>query len=239
MHSSDWLALLSPTTPVVLSPTVLAAVFVAAAALSIPRATWRWFGLFTTLVHELGHALAALLSGRVVRGVRVRPDHSGETVSAGVRGHVLSGIAGYPAPAIVGLAELWAVTRGWQAIAIAAAGVVLVLTLVVIRNALGVLVVLAGVAASAALLLLADSTVQAYALLVVGTALLVGAVRGYASLLAVHRSRRDLASSDAHLLARRTRVPAALWLLLFAVAIGGCWALTLWAVTVRLQGQLL
>ena len=109
------------------------AVLVGAAALSIPRATWRWFGLFTTLVHELGHAVAAILSGRVVHGIRIRRNHSGDALSSGrgVLGTVVSGLMGYPAPAIVGAAQLWCVFNGYTAAALFVGGVVLVLTLLV------------------------------------------------------------------------------------------------------------
>ena len=57
----------------------------------------------------------------------------------------------------------------------------------------------------------------------IGTALLVGSVRGLATVIGVHARRRDqLQTSDAYLLFRRTGVPSPVWLLLFAVVIGGC-----------------
>lgn len=201
------------------------AIVAVAAVLSIPRVTWAWFGLFTTLVHELGHAVAALLTGRVIHGIRIRRNHSGEAVSSGRGGvgPVISGFFGYPAPAIVGAAHLWSVFNGYTAIALFVGGVVLVLTLLVIRNLFGVLVVLASAGASALLWFSATPEVQGYALLVIGTALLVGSVRGLATVIGVHTRRRDqLQTSDAYLLFRRTGVPSPVWLLLFAVVIGGC-----------------
>src|SRR5690554_3133709 len=201
------------------------AILVAAAALSVPRATWQWFGLFTTLVHELGHAFAALLSGRVVHGIRIRRNHSGDALSSGrgVLGTVVSGVMGYPAPAVVGAAQLWCVFHGYTAAALFVGGVVLVLTLLVIRNLFGVLVVLVSAAASAALWVYASAEVQGYALLVLGIALLVGSVRGLFGVIGVHTSRRtQLQTSDAYLLFRRTGVPSPLWLALFAVIIGAC-----------------
>lgn len=205
--------------------TVLVAILAAAGALSIPRVTWRYFGLFTTLVHELGHAVAGLLTGRTVHGIRIRRNHSGEALSSG-RGtlsSVVSGVFGYPAPAIVGAAQLWSVASGYSAVALFAGGVVLMLTLIVIRNLFGVLVVVASVAASAALWFLASPQLQGYALLVLGTALLVGSVRGLATVVGVHvRRRGSLATSDAYLLYRSTGVPSPVWLALFAIVIGGC-----------------
>ena len=208
---------------------MFAIVVIAAAALSIPRFTWQWFGLFTTLVHELGHAVAAILTGRFVHGIRIRRNHSGEAVSSGRGGFgsAVSGFFGYPAPAIVGAAQLWSVFEGYTAIALVAGGVILVLTLLVVRNLFGVLVVLASAAVSAALWFYATPEVQSYALLVIGTALLVGSVRGWLTVVGVHLRRRDqLQTSDAYLLYRSTHVPSPVWLGLWAGLIGACIAFT-------------
>ena len=205
---------------------MLLGILAVAAALSIPRVTWQQFGLFTTLVHELGHAVAGLLTGRTVTGIRIRRNHSGEALSTGRGsiGPVVSGVFGYPAPAIVGAAQLWSVFNGYTAIALFAGGVALVLTLLVIRNLFGVLVVLASAGVSAALWFFATAEQQSYALLALGTALLVGSVRALATVIRVHtRGRGQLSSSDAYLLYKRTGVPSVVWLLLFTAAIGGCW----------------
>jgi hypothetical protein len=215
--------LFTPTAPLDISTPLLLAIVAVAALLSIPRVTWRWFGLFATLVHELGHAFAALLSGRVVKGIRIRRDHSGDamTTGRGSFGTVLSGVFGYPAPAIVGAALLWSVFNGYTALALLVGGVVLVLTVLVIRNLFGVLVVLGSAGVAALLWFSATPEVQGYALLVLGVALLVGAVRGLVTVIGVHTSRRhQLKTSDAYLLYQRTGVPSPVWLLVFAALIG-------------------
>ncbi|MGV8885137.1 MAG: M50 family metallopeptidase [Microbacteriaceae bacterium] len=215
--------LFAPTAPLDVSTPVLLAIVLGAAVLSIPRFTWQWFGLFTTLVHELGHAVAALLTGRVVHGIRIRRNHSGDALSSGSGGFgiTVSGVFGYPAPAIVGAAQLWSILNGYTAIALFVGGVMLVLTLLVIRNLFGVLVVVASAGVSALLWFWATPMVQGYALLVIGVALLVGSVRGLATVVGVHVRRRDqLNTSDAYVLYRRTGIPSPIWLLLFAVIIG-------------------
>ena len=58
----------------------LLGILACAVVLSIPRITWRWFGLYVTFVHELGHAYAALMTGRFVHGLRIGLDHSGRLV---------------------------------------------------------------------------------------------------------------------------------------------------------------
>ena len=225
-------ALLARTAPVAIPVPVLLGIVAVAAVLSLPRATWQYFGLFATLVHELGHAVAAILTGRAVHGIRIRRNHSGEAVSSGrgVFGTVVSGVFGYPAPAIVGAAQLWSVFNGYTAIVLFTGGIVLVLTLLVIRNAFGAIVVLVSAATSALLWFRATPTVQGYALLVIGIALLVGAVRALCTVIGAHLRRRDqLSTSDAYLLYRRTGIPSPVWLLLFTMLIGGCCVFAVWS----------
>ncbi|MEH6780506.1 MAG: M50 family metallopeptidase [Rhodoglobus sp.] len=225
---------LARTTPVDVSPTLLIVIVAAAAVLSIPQPIWKWFGLFTTLVHELGHAVGAILTGRFVHGMKIRMNHSGEAVSSGrgKLGSVISGSLGYPAPAIVGAAQLWCVTQGYTAAALFVGGIILVLTLLVIRNLFGFLVVAVSAAASAALWVWATPEQQSYVLLVIAIALLVGSVRGLATVIGVHTRRRDqLNTSDAYLLFKRTGIPSVFWLLVFAALIG---ASVVWAVTMVL-----
>jgi len=231
----DFLDSLARTTPVEISPTLLIVIVAAAAVLSIPQPIWKWFGLFTTLVHELGHAIGAILTGRFVHGMKIRMNHSGEAVSSGrgKLGSAISGSLGYPAPAIVGAVQLWCVTQGYTAIALFIGGAILVLTLLVIRNLFGFLVVAVSAAASAALWLLATPEQQSYVLLALAIALLVGSVRGLATVVGVHTRRREqLSTSDAYLLFKRTGIPSIVWLLLFSALIG---ASVVWAVTTVLE----
>jgi hypothetical protein len=199
-------------------------VLVSAAALSIPRVTWQYFGVFTTLVHELGHAFAALLTGRRVTSIQIHRNHAGsaQSLGRGGVGPVISGFFGYPTPAIVGATLLGCVFNGYTAAAMAVGTVIIVGTLLFIRNLFGLLAVLVSAIVSSLLWLLAPPDVQAYALLVIGCALLVGSVRAFFSVVAVHTRRRtELSTSDAYLLYRRTHVPSPVWLLLFAVVIAG------------------
>lgn len=64
----------------------LAVIVLVAVVLTVPRRSWRIFGLFVTVVHELGHAAAALLTLQRVTGITLRLDHSGTTTSLGRRG---------------------------------------------------------------------------------------------------------------------------------------------------------
>lgn len=212
--------------------TEAALILLAAAALSIPNATWRYFGLFSTVVHELGHAFAALVTGRRVTGIRLNFDHSGLTTSFGRPGWRTAWATfwGYPVPAVVGAVLVWAGFRGWAPAALSVGALVLLLSLLFIRNAGGVLILLGAVAVSTALVVAVPAELTGHVVVALGVALLVGSVRDLGKVVSVHaRRRRDRGQSDAHLLYRSTGLPAGVWFLLFAAVIAGSWT---WAWTV-------
>lgn len=209
-------------TPLAPPLVTLALILGAAVVLSAARASWRYFGLFVTVVHELGHAFAALLTGQRLTGIKINSDHSGSTHSLGRGGWrvVWSGFWGYPTPALVGAALIWSALNGWHPAALSVSAVVILLTLLFIRNFHGALVVLGCVLVSGALLIYASRELQGYVTLVLGIALLVGAVRDWIKVASVHTKRRHLVkSSDAYILSRRTPVPAGIWLTLFGMVI--------------------
>jgi hypothetical protein len=115
--------------------------------------------------------------------------------------------------------------QGWGRAALSATVVVLLLTFLFIRNLQGVFILLGAILAVAALVVAVPADVQGHLTLAAGLALILGAVRDWWNLVSVHTTRRrELASSDAFILARRTGVPAPLWLGSFAAVIGLCGA---------------
>ncbi|MHA7305940.1 M50 family metallopeptidase [Arthrobacter sp. TMN-49] len=221
------------------SATLLLGIVAAAVVLSIPRVTWRWFGLYVTFVHELGHAFAALMTGRVVHGLKIGLDHSGQLVSSGRRGFsaTWSGFWGYPAPAVVGFALVWSVSAGWAGAAASVGALVLLLALIFLRNFTGIMVALVSAAVAQSLVMFADQQTVSYVVLGLGIALGVGSVRDFFKVAAVHTRRRThLASSDAYILAQGTGAPSFIWLSGFAVVIFGsavCSAYLLWGMLAR------
>lgn len=218
-------------------PVVLLLIVAAAAMLSIPRGSWRWFGLFVTFVHELGHAFAALMTGQLVKGIRLRFDHSGDMRSLGRGGFpaVWAGFWGYPVPAVVGAALILAALNGWAGAALSVSALVLLAALLFIRNVQGFAIALGCAAVSVVLVWFSSPVTAGYAAMCTGIALLVGAVRDWLNVLSVHtRRRRNLDSSDAWILYRRTGVPAAAWLGGFALVIAASLAAALYAAAAAL-----
>lgn len=210
---------------------ILLAILAGATLLSIPRLTWRWFGLYVTFVHELGHAYAALMTGRFVHSLRIGLDHSGRLVSSGrsAFGAAWSGFWGYPAPAVVGLALIAAFSAGRSGAAMSIGALILLISLVFLRNATGILVAVVSAAIAQLLILFATPEIVDYAVLAIGVALSVGAVRDLLKLAGVHTRRRErIQSSDAWILGRTTGVPGFVWMSLFTLVIAGCAATSGW-----------
>ena len=206
--------------------TELVAVILLAVAVSLPRLTWRYFGLLATVTHELGHAFAALTTGQRLGGIRLGLDHSGTTTtySRSRLSADWSTFWGYPVPAVVGAAMVWCGFNGWGPAAMSVGTLVLLASFLFLRNGVGLLITAAAVLASALLVLLVPPVFNGHVMIVLGLALLVAAVRDLGKLANVHLRHRDrLATSDAYLLARSTSVPAAVWIALFAAVVAGAW----------------
>ncbi|MET4004413.1 hypothetical protein ABIB48_003152 [Arthrobacter sp. UYCu511] len=234
--STWWNAVLAGftrTDPLSVPAGILLGIVAVAVIVSIPRVTWRWFGLYVTFVHELGHAFAALMTGRVVHGLKIGLDHSGQLVSSGRRGFsaTWSGFWGYPAPAVVGLALVWSVSAGWAGAAASIGALILLVALLFLRNFTGIVVALLSAGIAQTLVMFADARTVSWAVLVLGIALGVGSVRDFFKVAAVHTRRRtQLASSDAYLLAQATGAPSFIWLSGFAAVIAGSAAASAWLV---------
>src|SRR4029453_1206003 len=165
------------------------------------------------------------MTGRVVHGLRIGLDHSGQLLSSGRgrTGAVWSGFWGYPAPAVVGTALVWSVSVGRAGAAMAVGALLLLGALLFLRNFTGIVVALASAATAQLLMVFGDSATINHVVLGLGVALGVGAVRDWFKVATVHtRRRHHLSSSDAFILARQTRTPAILGLAGFGLVIAAC-----------------
>ncbi len=214
-----WLHVL-PTDPVSLAGApVLVVLALSVLAVAVPP-LWGVLRLGVTLVHELGHAVVGMLSGRRFTGFVLRGDMSGHAVTVGPArglGRVVTTWAGYPAPALVGAASVWLAVRGWAPTVLTAVLAVLLASVLRVRSLLTAVVVLAVGAATGALWWGGSDRLQAQALVGAGIVLVVGAWRH----LAAVAGAPDRGTSDPAVLARLTRVPRAFWVLSFALACAG------------------
>src|SRR5919206_99374 len=181
------------------------------------RPVWRVARNAVTIAHEGGHALMALLTGRRLRGIRLEFDTSGLTLSSGRPtglGMMLTLLAGYIAPSLVGLAGAWILGGNRITLLLWLAVVLLLLMLINIRNVFGALSVIVTGAIVAGVSWYASAQVQAAFAYAGVWFLLIGGVRPVGELQRL-RSRGRMRDSDADQLSRLTHVPAFFWVFLF------------------------
>ena len=191
---------------------VLVTFVIALAAVAV-RPVWRVARNAVTIAHEGGHALAALLTGRRLRGIRLEFDTSGLTLSAGRPtgpGMILTLMAGYIAPSLVGLGGAWILGGNRITLLLWLAIVLLLLMLINIRNVFGVLSLLVTGAVVFGVSWYASPQVQAAFAYAGVWFLLLGGVRPVWELQKLRRRGR-MPESDADQLAGLTPVPAVLW----------------------------
>ena len=191
---------------------VLVTFVIALAAVAV-RPVWRVARNAVTIAHEGGHALAALLTGRRLRGIRLEFDTSGLTLSAGRPtgpGMILTLMAGYVAPSLVGLGGAWILGGNRITLLLWLAIVLLLLMLINIRNVFGVLSLLVTGAVVFGVSWYASPQVQAAFAYAGVWFLLLGGVRPVWELQKLRRRGR-MPESDADQLAGLTPVPAVLW----------------------------
>jgi hypothetical protein len=183
------------------------------------RPLWRIARNAITIAHEGGHALVALLTGRKLRGIRLEFDTSGLTLSAGRPtgpGMMLTLLAGYLAPSLIGLAGAWILGGNRITLLLWVAVVLLLLMLINIRNVFGaVSVVITGVIVFAVSWYASPQVQAAFAYAGVWF-LLMGGVRPVGELQRL-RSRGRMPESDADQLGYITHVPAIVWVGLFGL----------------------
>ena len=110
------------------------------------RPVWRHTRQVVTIAHEGAHGLVAALAGRKLSGIRLHSDTSGVTVSRGKPdgpGMIAVLLAGYPGPALFGLAAAFVLSRGYAVGLLWGLLLALVLLLLQIRNLFGLWSVLA------------------------------------------------------------------------------------------------
>lgn len=207
---------------------------VAFATVAHPRA-WRVSRHLFTAAHEGGHALATVLTGRRLIGIRLHADASGTTVSTGHANRlnvVATSAAGYLTPPLLGLGAAWLVRNG-HAITVLWISIVLAVSLLAVtRNLFGLVSVSLWSALVLAVAGWGPPSAQRLFVWTLTWTLLLGGPRPVWEL---HRARSSISptspTSDAAQLATFTHIPALMWEATFAAAavaclgLGGQWLL--------------
>ncbi len=222
-----WWHRASAPTPALGASTLLPIALVGLAGVLL---AWPLVRMAVTVCHEAGHAVAATLTGRSLRGIRLHSDTSGVTVTRGRPtgvGMVITLLAGYPAASLVGLAAAAVAGAGhavgmlWLLVGL------LAVMLLQIRNLYGALVVLVLGAVLAVATWYAPTRVLGWLAYGLAWLLLFAGPRPVLELAL--SGRRASAGSDAAQLARLTHLPRAVWIVLWLAATAGALVLgTVW-----------
>ncbi|MPZ27349.1 MAG: M50 family peptidase [Micromonosporaceae bacterium] len=201
-------------------PATLVAVTAALALLVVAvRPSWRLARNGITIAHEGGHALAAVLVGRRLSGIRLHSDTSGLTLSRGRPsglGMALTLLAGYLTPSLLGLGGAWLLAEGRITLLLWVSLALLFAVLLMIRNLYGLLSVLVAGAAIFGVTSYTEPEVQAAFAYAFVWFLLVGGVRPVGELQSL-RWRGRAPDSDADQLAGITWLPGLLWVGFFGL----------------------
>ncbi|HEV7711222.1 MAG TPA: M50 family metallopeptidase [Asanoa sp.] len=190
-----------------------------ALAVVLVRGPWRVARNAITIAHEGGHALAALLTGRRLRGVRLHSDTSGLTLSAGRPtglGMAVTLACGYIAPSLLGLGGAFLLGGNHITLLLWVTVLLLLAMLIMIRNPYGVFSVVVTGAVVFGVSWFGSPQVQAIFAYLAIWFLLIGGVRPVGELQTL-RSRGRLPDSDADQLARVTHVPGLFWVGFFGL----------------------
>lgn len=220
------------STPTPQPATWLSIGLAAVAVIAGITATWaRYITAISTLIHETGHALAAILTGGGVHVIRIHDHESGVAYTWywSRAASVVSSFAGYATPPLAGLGAAHLIVNSKAAAALAILTLVAALVLLVTRDlaTLAIVVLIGGT--SAALFWWGSPGVQAIAATAVAWLLLASEAVHLAG-LAVNRYVRGVwAHGDEDALAECTGIPPLLWYVTWLVLNGLCvwWALPL------------
>ncbi|GAA1012677.1 membrane protein [Acrocarpospora pleiomorpha] len=181
------------------------------------RPSWHLSRGLITIAHEGGHALAAVLTRRKLRGIRLHSDTSGVTLTRGNPtgpGMIITAAAGYVAPSLVGVGAAWLTSAGYVTLLLWGVLALLACMLLLIRNVFGVVSLLVVGGAVFAVSWFAPADVQGVIAYGAAWFLMLGGVRPILELQGKRRRGRA-PDSDADQLARLTRIPGGFWVLVF------------------------
>ena len=200
-------------------PRVVGAIAVVGMLLVLYRRAWLVSRLLVTITHEGAHAVAALLVGRRLSGIRLNSDTSGLTVSRGRTrgpGMVIMLAAGYLGPALAGLGAAALLAAGHSVGLLWLLVLVLALMLFMIRNGYGLLVLVIAGGLVFMISWFLDPRWQSAIAYLITWVLLIAAPKPVVELIAMRRRRADR-GSDVDQLARLTPIPGGVWSALFLI----------------------
>lgn len=214
-HLTHWWSIIKTAwyNSVTPEPLPLILITLATLAITIPYPIWKPTRQAATIIHEIGHAVIARISGRKIAGIKLHTDTSGVTLTEGKQGglgFILTLMAGYTAPTTLGTAMIWATTNNYAGAALTLLTAVLALAFFYTRNILAILCIGAAALGSAWLWFNASAPIVTYTVLAIGVFLVIAGIRCCFDLSKAHQEKTG--STDAEQLADATfLIPSIAW----------------------------
>lgn len=183
------------------------------------RPVWLVARHAVTIVHEMGHVVMAWAWGRRIRGIRLHSDTSGLAITAGKprgMGVLMTYLAGYTAPSVLGVGMVWASFAGFSGVALTLVVLMFLLAFLLVRNIFGFLTVALALAASTYTLWTGNPQAITAFTFILGMSMAISGVRAVVDLYQVH-DQGEAESSDASMAAQHSPLPASFWVWVFGV----------------------
>jgi hypothetical protein len=189
-------------------------------ALVLPRipVIGKWFNIINTAIHELGHALMALIIEGNVKKIELFNDASGTTVTSTKTkfGGFLVAFIGYPFSSLISFFIFYLLTVGYEKGFLIGISILFFFMLLLwVRNIYGAIWILIFCTVNGYLIYLNNAQYIHVAALLYAVFIAVDAVFSALTILYLSIKQKDKAG-DATLLKKITGVPAVIWGLLFA-----------------------
>jgi len=193
-------------------------------ALVLPRipVIGKWFNLINTAIHELGHALMALILEGSVKKIELFNDASGTTTTSTKTkiGSFLVAIAGYPFSSLISYFIFYLLSVGYdKGFLIGISILFLFMLLLWVRNIYGAIWIIAFCAINGTLIYFNNAAYIQTAALLYAVFIAVDALFSAITVLFLSVKQKDKAG-DATLLKKITGIPAFIWGVLFAAGAG-------------------
>lgn len=201
--------------------------------------------LASTIIHEMGHVIVAKVFRRKLQGIKVHGDSSGVTSSSSSKNHgigmLFTVLAGYPAPALLGLAFSFFGSIGYAGASLLVYNVILVFALLLCRNVVGFVATAGALIATGAITVWNQPDVVSWTVIVLVIFYGLSALQDIWDLFTVHyghfhggltkderaASKENKKTSDAHQAFQLTMIPATVWILFFAAVSVVCFVVSM------------
>lgn len=216
------------------APWLLAGIALVVLLATFYKPTWNVVKYSPTVIHEMGHAVMALLTFRKIHGLRVETDESGVLVSSGRKGwslgSLLTTIAGYPAPAVLATVMTLLMIHDRPGAALTMYHTLLLFALFLSRNVWGIVSSVLAIGLTVGVSIWNDPTAVSWTVAALIIFYSITGIRGSFGLWRVHfghlreglsqQQRRDMKEnrkgSDAHNAWKQlVIIPPAVWVFFF------------------------